>query len=154
PDYLFVRMTTTTPTPTPFRGTFMRSPLHPGLTAKLERTVEPKDTATHLGGGKVQVLASPVMIGHMEYAAAAAVEPSLPEGAQTVGIQVDVRHIAATPVGMKVTAHAELTKVEGRMLTFRVWAEDEKERIGEGTHQRAIIDVAKFDAKVNAKKSR
>jgi fluoroacetyl-CoA thioesterase len=129
----------------------MPNPLHPGLTAELHRTVEEKDTATHIGN--VQVLASPVMIGLMEYAAAAAVEPALAEGTQTVGIHVDVKHIAATPVGMKVTAHAELTKVDGRILTFRVWADDEKERIGEGTHQRAIIDVAKFRQKVQAKRS-
>ena len=125
--------------------------MQPGLKAQLHHIVKDNDTATHIGN--VQVLASPVMIGLMEYAAAAAVEQALAEGMQTVGIHVDVKHIAATPVGMKVTAHAELIKVDGRILTFRVWAEDEKERIGEGTHQRAIIDVAKFQQKVQAKRS-
>lgn len=129
----------------------MAEPLQPGLTGKLERTVTPNDTATHLGNGKVQVLSSPMMIAWMEYAAAYAVEPHLPSGVQTVGIHVDVKHLAATPVGLKVTAVAELTKVDDRTLTFRVTARDDKELIGEGTHQRAIIDVAKFDAKVRQK---
>jgi predicted thioesterase len=125
--------------------------LRPGLKAHVERIVELKDTATHIGGGRVRVLASPVMIWFMECATSDAVEPHLPPGSQSVGIHVDVRHIAATPIGMKVIAHAELIKVDGRTLTFRVWAEDEKERIGEGTHVRAIIDVAKFEAKLKAK---
>jgi predicted thioesterase len=131
----------------------MSNPLQPGLTGKLERIVGAADIATHIGSGTVQVLASPVMISLMEYAAVNAVEHLLPAGAQTVGIHVDVQHIAATPMGMKVVAQAELTKVEGRTLTFRVWAEDEKERVGEGTHVRAIIDVARFQQKVEAKKA-
>ncbi len=130
----------------------MANELTPGLHGQLERVVRTADTATHLGSGKVQVLASPVMIGLMEYAAVNAVDHLLPPGSQTVGIHVDVKHIAATPVGMKVTAHAELTRVEGRTLTFRVWTEDEKEPIGVGTHVRAIIDLAKFEQKVQAKK--
>jgi predicted thioesterase len=131
----------------------MSESLQPGLHGQLERVVGPTDTAAHFGSGGVQVLATPVMIGLMEYAAVAALENLLPPTAQTVGVHVDVRHLAATPVGMKVTAHAELLKVDGRKLTFRVWVEDEKEKVGEGTHERAIIDVARFLAKVQAKAS-
>src|SRR5262249_52407714 len=109
----------------------MPVPLTPGLTGRLERIVAEADIATHFAS-TVQVLSSPVMIGVMEYAAAAAIEPVLAEGTHSVGVHVDVKHIAATPIGMRVTAHAELTKVAGHILTFRVWADDEKERVGEG----------------------
>ncbi len=98
------------------------------------------------------MLATPEMIRLMEKAAVAAVDHLLPDGYRTVGVEVNVRHLAATPVGMRVRAQAELTAVEGRKLTFRVEAFDEVERIGEGEHKRAIIDVERFRERVEAKR--
>ena len=88
----------------------------------------------------------------MEKAAVAAVDHLLPDGHRTVGVKVNVRHLAATPVGMRVRAQAELTAVEGRRLTFRVEAFDEVERIGEGAHRRVVIDVGRFKEKIEAKR--
>lgn len=129
----------------------MESQLQPGLKGQIQRVVQERDSTQHVGGGSVLVLASPVMIGLMETAAMEAVRPLLPAGQETVGVHVDVRHLAPTPVGMNVIVHAELLKVEGRMLTFRVTAKDDKEQIGEGTHVRAIIDGARFQSRVQAK---
>jgi predicted thioesterase len=90
----------------------------------------------------------------LEEAALNAVEGLLVTGEQTVGVRLDVSHIAATPVGMRVFAHAELVQVDGRKLTFRVWAEDEVERIGEGTHERIIVNVSRFDTRTQSKVER
>ncbi len=125
--------------------------LQPGIKHQIERTVTDEYTATHVGSGKAAVLATPVMILFMETAAMEAVQDRLPPGHQTVGVHVDVRHIAPTPVGMKVTVTAELIQAEGRLLTFRVTAQDERETVGTGTHQRAIIDLARFQGRVQAK---
>jgi len=92
-----------------------------------------------------------VMINLIEAAALAAVEHLLPAGYQSLGTHLDVRHIAATPVGMSVTATAEVTRVEGRTVDFRVEARDEKDLIGDGTHQRVVVNVAKFDQRVQRK---
>ncbi len=124
----------------------------PGLVGEIEMVVREKNTARHLGSGNMAVLATPEMIRLMERAAVAAVDHLLPDGYRTVGVAVDVRHLAATPVGMRVRAQAELTAVEGRRLTFRVEAFDEVERIGEGAHRRAIIDLERFKARVEAKR--
>lgn len=125
--------------------------LEPGLRASTEILVGTRDTAHHVGSGKIKVLATPVMVMLLEEAALNSVEGLLAPGYQTVGTHLDVSHIAATPVGMRVTAHAELTEVDGRKLTFRVWAEDEAERIGGGTHQRIIVEVSRFDRRTRAK---
>ena len=127
------------------------SELEPGLRASTEILVGTRDTAHHVGSGKIKVLATPVMIMLLEEAALNAVEELLPPGFQTVGTHLDVSHIAATPVGMRVKATAEVTEVEGRKLTFRVWAEDEIERIGEGTHERIVVEVERFDKRIRAK---
>jgi predicted thioesterase len=124
-----------------------------GLKGTTEILVGTRDTAPHVGSGKVKVLATPVMVGLMEEAALNAVEGLLPAGHQTVGTRLDITHTAATPVGMRVTATAELTKVEGRKLTFHVSARDEKETIGEGTHERIVINVARFDQRAQDKVS-
>jgi predicted thioesterase len=87
----------------------------------------------------------------MEAAALQAVERFMPPGHQTVGTHLDVKHFAATPVGLRVIAHAELVKVEGRTLTFRIRAEDEREPIGEGFHERLIINVERFDVRMQKK---
>jgi predicted thioesterase len=91
------------------------------------------------------------MINLIEAAALAAVEHLLPPGHQSLGTLLHVRHIAATPVGMRVTATATLEKVDGRTLTFRVEARDERELIGDGTHERVVVNVAKFDQRVQRK---
>lgn len=125
--------------------------LQAGLKGMVEITVGEEHTAPHVGSGRVRVLATPIMINLMEAAALQAVEGFLPEGHQTVGIHLDVTHVAATPVGMRVKAHAELTRVDQRTLYFRVHAEDQKERIGEGVHERIVINLAKFDLRMQDK---
>jgi len=125
--------------------------IRPGLRASTEILVGTRDTAHHVGSGKIKVLATPVMIMLLEEAALNAVEDLLPPGYQTVGTRLDVSHTAATPVGMRVTAHAEVIAVDGRKLTFRVWAEDEIETIGEGTHERIVVEVERFDRRTRAK---
>lgn len=125
--------------------------LKPGLTGTAEIVVGTRDTAPHVGSGKIGVLATPIMVNLMEAAALHAVERFMPPGHQTVGTHLDVKHFAATPVGMRVRAHAELVKVEGRTLTFRIRAEDEREPIGEGVHERLIINVERFDQRMQRK---
>jgi predicted thioesterase len=127
------------------------SKLRIGLIGSAELPVGPEHTAPRIGSGKVAVLATPVMINLIEAAALAAVEHLLPEGHQSLGIHLDVRHVAATPVGMRVRATAELTAVDGRTLSFRVEARDEKETIGDGTHRRVVVNVARFDQRVRRK---
>ncbi len=122
-----------------------------GLKGSTEIMVGTRDTAPHIGSGKIKVLATPVLVMLLEEAALHAVEGLLPAGHQTVGTRLDVSHTAATPVGMRVLAHAEVTKVEGRKLTFRVWADDEVECVGEGTHERIIVNVERFDKRTQTK---
>jgi fluoroacetyl-CoA thioesterase len=127
------------------------SHLKPGLTGSSDLTVGVEHTAPSIGSGLVPVLGTPVMINVIEAAALAAVEHLLPEGHQSLGIHLDVRHFAATPIGMRVRATAELVAVDGRTLTFRVEARDDKEPIGDGSHQRVVVNVARFDARVQKK---
>jgi fluoroacetyl-CoA thioesterase len=127
------------------------SALKPGLTGSADLVVGVEHTAPSIGSGLVPVLATPVMINVIEAAALAAVEHLLPAGHQSLGIHLDVRHFAATPIGMAVRATAELVAVDGRTLTFRVEARDDKEPIGDGTHQRVVVNVARFDARVQKK---
>ncbi len=125
--------------------------LKPGLKGESSIVVSDEHTAPHVGSGVVPVLATPVMVNLLEAAALAAVEKHLPRGYQTLGTVLNVRHFAATPVGMKVTASAELTAVNGRTLVFRLSAEDEAERIGEGTHERVVVNVERFEERVKMK---
>jgi fluoroacetyl-CoA thioesterase len=127
------------------------SHLEPGLTGSAELLVGVEHTAPSIGSGLVPVLATPVMINVIEAAALAAVEHFLPAGHQSLGIHLDVRHFAATPIGMRVRATAELVGIDGRTLTFRVEARDDKEPIGDGSHQRVVVNVARFDARVQKK---
>ncbi|HDN79629.1 MAG TPA: thioesterase [Chloroflexi bacterium] len=129
----------------------MKPPLSPGLKAEVRRKVTQDITASHLGSGNVEVLATPAMSALMEQAAVRVVDPLLPEGQKTVGVAVEVKHLAPTPVGMEVRAAAELIEVDGRKLLFRVEAHDEKEKVGEGLHRRVIIDVERFAARVAEK---
>ena len=127
------------------------SRLRTGLKGAAELVVGEEHTAPFVGSGRVRVLATPVMINLMEAAALDAVEKLLPAGHQSLGIRLDVRHYAATPVGMRVRATAKLVKVDGRTLDFRVEARDEKEAIGDGLHERVVVNVARFDARVQKK---
>ena len=131
----------------------MSPQLKQGATGRAELVVGEEHTAPRVGSGRVHVLATPVMINLIEAAALAAIEHLLPAGYQSLGTVLNVRHIAATPVGMRVTASAEVVSVEGRTVRFRVEARDAKELIGEGTHERVIVNVAKFDERVRRKLS-
>jgi predicted thioesterase len=111
------------------------------------------DTAPRIGSGRVPVLGTPVMITLMEGAALACVEHALPPGYQSLGTHLDVSHIAATPVGMRITAEAELVGIDGRRLDFAVSARDEADLIGEGRHVRVVVDVARFEARLVRKMS-
>lgn len=121
--------------------------------AKAERSlvVAEEHTAARWGSGALKVFSTPQMLALMEGAAVDAVDPLLPKGYQTVGIQAAINHLAATPMGLRVTAHAELVAVDGRKLTFRVMAHDEMGKIGEGEHQRFIVEVARFMEKAAAR---
>ncbi|HEY5378028.1 MAG TPA: thioesterase family protein [Pseudolabrys sp.] len=99
-----------------------------------------------------QVFATPMMVTAMENAALNAVREYLDPGESAVGTGVNIRHLAATPVGHQVTAMAEVTKVEGRHIEFKVSARDEIEEIGDGTHERMVVDMARLDKKLKAKK--
>jgi fluoroacetyl-CoA thioesterase len=127
------------------------SELIPGLTAELELRVTEADTASRWGSGLVPVFSTPALVGLMESAAVQALKEALQPGQTTVGGHIDVRHLAATPVGMTVRARAELTAVDGRKLTFHIQAWDEVEQIGEASHERFVIDEAKFIARTQAK---
>lgn len=125
--------------------------LQPGLHARTTLTVADEHTAPHVGSGVVPVLATPVMVNMMEAAALQAVEPHLPDGCQTLGTLLQVEHVAATPVGMGVRVTATLTAVEGRKLRFDLQAHDDRERIGGGVHERVIVNVERFEARVRRK---
>jgi fluoroacetyl-CoA thioesterase len=122
-----------------------------GLTGTAELVVGEQHTAPRIGSGRIRVLATPVMINLIEAAALSAIEQSLPEYHQSLGTRLDISHIAATPVGMRVRATAEVVRVEGRTVHFRVRAEDARELIGEGTHQRVVVNLERFDERLQKK---
>lgn len=128
------------------------SALRPGLRGEASLVVADEHTAPRVGSGAIRVLATPVMINLFEAAALDAVEPLLPPGYQSLGTVLNVRHIAATPVGMRVTASAVVDKVEGRTIFFRLEARDERELIGDGSHERVVVNVARFDERVQRKR--
>jgi predicted thioesterase len=117
-----------------------------GLMYQLEFTISPEQGITHLGPDVPSVLSTPSMIGLMERTAVGLVSPYLEGSEGTVGVHVDVSHLAPTPIGMKVTVMATLVAVEGRRLTFSVEAHNEKGKIGEGTHRRVMIDRKRFSS--------
>ena len=135
------------------------SPIRPGNTGTASLTVALEHTAPRIGSGRIAVLATPVMINVIEAAALAAVEHLLPEGHQSLDSMfgallrsdLNVRHFAATPVGLTVMATAEVTGVEGRTITSRVEARDERKVIGDGSHERVVVNVARFDDRVQRK---
>lgn len=115
-----------------------------GISAETEIEVKDENLASRWGSGLVEVLSTPALVSLMEGTAAKAILPFLEEGETTVGTTIEVRHLAPTPKGMKVRASAVLIKAEGRKLTFKVEAWDEVERIGEGIHERFVVDRNRF----------
>ncbi|MFQ5945047.1 MAG: thioesterase family protein [Anaerolineae bacterium] len=128
--------------------------LRPGMIGRATLTVAEADTAPHIGSGGVRVVATPRLVALMEQASRDAVQPQLSDSQDTVGVEVRVRHLAPTPVGGHVTAAAQLISVESRRLTFRVTARDEIEKVAEGTHVRAIVDLDRFQKRVRDKAGR
>jgi predicted thioesterase len=126
--------------------------LEPGATAEISRTVTPDRTASALGNPGVEVFGTPFVVGLLENAAAAVLHPGLPPGASSVGTMVEMRHLAATPVGMTVRARATLLETDGKRFLFAVEAWDEKEKIAEGRHERYVVrDLQQFLARVMKK---
>ncbi|MGH3321496.1 MAG: thioesterase family protein [Streptosporangiaceae bacterium] len=128
--------------------------LEPGLARELAIVVDESMTAEALGNAGVRVLATPMLVNYFEFACHALVMSKLADGQGTVGSRVDIRHLAATPVGMRVTFRATLIETDGRRLVFRVEADDERERVGQGVHERFVIDMAAFTARVQDKSAR
>lgn len=126
-------------------------PMNAGIKGKQELTVSEKDTAKVYGSGSLEVFGTPAIIALMEKTALTSIEPYLDEGEGSVGTALDVKHTAATPVGMKVVCESELIEVDRKRLTFRVTARDESGPIGEGTHERFVIQNEPFMEKANGK---
>jgi len=125
--------------------------LNVGLSGEKQIEVTLAVSATHMGSGSMGVFATPAMVGLIERTAMDLVQPALAENETTVGVEVHVRHLAATPLGMHVRARVELVAVEGRFLTFQAEVFDDKEKVGEGTHKRAIIRSDRFMARMQEK---
>ena len=125
--------------------------LNTGIKGKKEDVVTRQKSAKEVGSGLLLVYATPSMVGLMEGCCHESVAPFLEEGSGTVGISLNIRHVAATPIGMKVYCESELVKVNGRFLTFEVKAYDERGLIGEGIHERCIIYNERFQQKADAK---
>ena len=125
--------------------------LHIGIRGREETVVTEALLASNVGSGLVRVFATAMMIALIEKAAVYSVEPYLAPGQGTVGVHVDVSHCSATPLGMRVWAETELVEIDRRRLIFRVAAYDERGLIGEGRHERFLIDSERFQAKADAK---
>lgn len=122
-----------------------------GMKGQVSTLVEREDTAAEVGSGSLLVYATPCMVALMEGAACEAISAAIPEDKTSVGIELAISHLSATPVGMEVRAEAEVTAVDGNIITFCVTAFDEAGKIGEGTHKRAVITAQKFLDKTYAK---
>ncbi len=125
--------------------------LKPGLQGEASLLVEEENTAQKMESGSLSVLATPALVALMEKAATQAIAEHLPEGQTTVGIRIDIHHLAPTPVGMEVKARAELTGVDGQRLHFQVEAGDQNELIGRGEHFRVIVPAENFLQRAQAK---
>jgi fluoroacetyl-CoA thioesterase len=125
--------------------------IKPGMSLETTFQVEPQHSAAHLGSGSLRVLATPIMIAFMESTSHRLLAQRLPEGYSSVGMLVNVRHLAPTPLGNTVRVLSEVLEVDGLRVTFSVQAWDQSEQIGEGQHQRMVIDQARFLRRVEAK---
>ena len=132
----------------------LKERLRSGLVGETQAVVDATNTALALGSGSVPVFATPAMAALVEAAAVQAVADALNCDQTTVGVYLDLQHLAATPVGMTVRAEARLVQVEGRRLTFRVSAYDEVEQVGVGTHQRMLVDTDRFLSRTAAKQKK
>lgn len=126
--------------------------LHPGMQREETFRVEEQHAAIHLGSGSSRVLATPWMIAFMERVSHRLVSENLPPGYSSVGVHVDVRHVAPTPIGSTVRVRAEVTEFNGQKVDLLIQAWDENELLGEGRHRRVVIDEARFLKRVEAKK--
>lgn len=122
-----------------------------GMKAEVFTEVERADTAAEVGSGSLLVYATPCMVALMEGAACEAIAPAIGEDQTTVGIELNIQHLSATPVGHEVRAEATVTAVEGKIITFELYAFDEAGEIGKGTHKRCIVNSQKFLDKTYAK---
>lgn len=122
-----------------------------GMKGQACTEVERADTALEVGSGSLLVYATPCMVALMEGAACEALEGALSEDKTTVGVELSISHLSATPVGLEVRAEAEVTAVDGNLITFAVTAYDEAGKIGEGTHKRAVVTVQRFLDKAYSK---
>lgn len=122
-----------------------------GMTGTASTTVEREDTAYEVGSGSLLVYATPCMVALMEGAACEAIASAMDDSKTSVGTELNIAHLSATPVGLEVRAEAEVTEVDGNAITFRVTAYDEKGKIGEGTHKRFVVATQRFLDKTYAK---
>jgi fluoroacetyl-CoA thioesterase len=127
--------------------------LEPGATNTIAIVVDESMTADRFGNTGVHVLATPMLVSYFELAAHQLAMRALGPGQGTVGSHIDIRHLAATPIGMRVTFRATLAERDGRRLVFRVEADDEHERVGEGTHVRFVVDMNRFMGRIAGKGS-
>lgn len=130
----------------------MNPHLIPGIKKRAEHLVSSNDTASRYGSGLIEVFATPAMIGLMENTAHSSIQQFLPEGAITLGIEINAKHIKATPIGMKVFCEAELISVDGKKLFFEIKAWDEIAEIGTATHTRYVVDSKRFMEKLSEQK--
>ncbi len=126
----------------------MNHNLQPGLKGTQMITVGASDTASYYGSGLIEVFATPAMVALMEKTAQLSVQDQLPEGHITLGTEINITHVKATPVGMKVFCESVLEAVDGKKLLFKVAARDEKGLIGEGTHRRYVVEAERFMQKI------
>lgn len=122
-----------------------------GMKGEVSTIVEREDTAQEVGSGSLLVYATPCMVALMEGAACEAISEALPEEKTSVGVELNISHLSATPVGLEVRAEAEVTAVDGSIVTFQITAYDEAGKIGEGTHKRAVITTQRFLEKTYSK---
>jgi fluoroacetyl-CoA thioesterase len=125
--------------------------LKPGMSADVSEFVSEQLTAVSVRSGLVSAYSTPSMLALMENASVTTIQKSLSKGLTSVGVEIQVKHLAATPVGVRVHARAEVLTIDGRRVTFKVEAWDPKEKIGEGTHTRVIVDATKFKEKLGQK---
>jgi len=127
--------------------------VQPGMKNEITFQVEEEHTAVHVGSGALKVLATPVMIAFMERVGRDLLQEVLPQGYSSVGVHVNIRHLAPTPLGGSVRVTCEVMEVDGRRILFDVQAHDVEEKVGEGKHERVVIDVDRFLQRVEAKQA-
>lgn len=129
----------------------MLEDIKPGMVGEADETVSTARTASYYASGLVSAYGTPALVALMENASVAAIQKYLPSGQTSVGTEVRIKHLAATPVGMHAHARSTVTAVDGRRVTFQVEAWDDREKIGEGTHTRVVVDEARFNERLEKK---